>query len=71
MTRRTVIGGMLAAGAAAAQAQQRPQRSAEWKPKLGILGPYTVNNVKFAHEEGFNNMIIGVGLIELLEDKLA
>ena len=61
MTRRTVIGGMLAAGAAAAQAQQRPQRSAEWKPKLGILGPYTVNNVKFAHEEGFNNMIIGVG----------
>jgi sugar phosphate isomerase/epimerase len=58
MTRRTIIGGMLAAGAAA-QAQRRQQ--VEWKPKLGVLGPYTPNNVAFARQEGFNNMILGVG----------
>jgi sugar phosphate isomerase/epimerase len=51
---------MLAAGVAAAQAQQQ-KRPGEWKPKLGVLGPYTPNNVKFAHQEGFNNMILGVG----------
>ncbi len=59
MTRRTIIGGMLAAGAAA-QAQQRRQ-PVEWKPRLGVLGPYTPNNVAFAQKEGFSNMILGVG----------
>lgn len=44
------------AAAAAASAQRR-----EWKPKLGILGPYTEANVAFAKQEGFNNMILGVG----------
>src|SRR5580704_14946276 len=48
---------MLAAGAAA---QQRKQPT-EWKPKLGVLGPYSPNNVAFAQQEGFNNMILGVG----------
>jgi sugar phosphate isomerase/epimerase len=55
MTRRTLFGSL--ALAAAAQAQQGNQRK-EWKPKLGILGPYTENNVKFARAEGFSNMIL-------------
>jgi sugar phosphate isomerase/epimerase len=33
----------------------------EWKPRLGILGPYTEANVQFTREEGFTNMILGVG----------
>jgi sugar phosphate isomerase/epimerase len=49
MTRRTLLG--VAAAAAAAQA-------AEWKPRLGILGPFTEANVRFAHDEGFTNMIL-------------
>jgi len=32
----------------------------EWKPKLGILGNYTVGNVEFAHKLGYTNMILGV-----------
>jgi sugar phosphate isomerase/epimerase len=61
MTRRTIIGGALAVAAAAqSQAQQRKQPT-EWKPKLGVLGPFTPNNVAFARQEGFNNMILGVG----------
>lgn len=55
MTRRTLIGSV--AAAAAAQAQ-RPARPAEWKPRLGILGNYTVANVQFAKAEGFTNMIL-------------
>ena len=55
MTRRTVLSGL--AAAAAAQAQQRP-RPVEWKPRLGILGPFTEANVRFASEEGFTNMIL-------------
>ncbi len=57
MTRRMLVGGVLAA---AAQAQQRP-RQVEWKPRLGILGPFTESNVRFAREEGFTNMILGAG----------
>ncbi len=30
-----------------------------WKPKLGILGPYSEANLAFAREEGFTNMILG------------
>ena len=59
MTRRTIIGSVLAAGAVA-NAQQRKQPN-EWKPKLGVLGPFTPTNVAFARQEGFNNMILGVG----------
>ena len=29
------------------------------KPRLGILGPFTGANVRFAKEEGFTNMILG------------
>ena len=41
---------------------QRPapaRQNVEWKPRLGILGPYSEANVKFAHDEGFTNMILG------------
>jgi len=55
MTRRFLLGG-LATAAAVAQEQARP---AEWKPRLGILGPFTEANVRFAKEEGFTNMILG------------
>lgn len=57
MTRRTLLGG-LAAATAAAQQRTRPP---EWKPRLGILGPFTEANVRFAKEEGFTNMILGTG----------
>lgn len=39
------------------KAQQREDR--EWKPRLGILGPYTEANLAFAREAGFTNMILG------------
>src|ERR1035438_4326847 len=56
MTRRTLMGTL--AVAAAAQAQKATK---EWKPKLGVLGPFTEANVEFAHQEGFTNMILGAG----------
>ncbi len=43
--------------AAGAAAEARAARK-EWKPKLGVLGPYTEGNVDFALKEGFNNMIL-------------
>jgi len=55
LSRRAVLG-TLAAGAAA-RAQKREHT--EWKPKLGILGPYSEANLAFAHEAGFTNMILG------------
>jgi sugar phosphate isomerase/epimerase len=57
MTRRTLVSSF--AAAAVAQAQRR--RHVEWKPKLGILGPFTASNVEFAHSQGYTNMILGVG----------
>jgi sugar phosphate isomerase/epimerase len=54
MTRRTLVSTL--AVVAAAQAQRAPK---EWKPKLGLLGPFTEANVAFAHDEGFTNMILG------------
>src|SRR5437016_3800051 len=54
MTRRTILGGI----AASTQLQQIA-RAAEWKPRLGILGPFSEANVRFAKEEGFTNMILG------------
>src|SRR5438105_15695816 len=55
MTRRTLVGSV--AFAAAAQTQ-RPERPKEWKPRLGILGPFTEANVQLAHQDGFTNMIL-------------
>lgn len=54
MTRRTILAGL---AATSAYAQQRRERK-EWKPRLGVLGPFTEANVKFAKEEGFTNMIL-------------
>ena len=56
MTRRTLMGTL--AVAAAVKAQKAPK---EWKPKLGVLGPFTEANVEFARQEGFTNMILGAG----------
>jgi sugar phosphate isomerase/epimerase len=66
MTRRTLVGS-LAIAATSLQAQSpdvappRPRRQphTEWKPKLGVLGPYTLANVEFAKAQGFTNMILG------------
>jgi sugar phosphate isomerase/epimerase len=55
MTRRALVGSV--AFAAAGQAQ-RPERPKEWKPRLGILGPFTEANVQFARQDGFTNMIL-------------
>ena len=56
MTRRTLMGTL--AAAAAVKAEKAPK---EWKPKLGVLGPFTEANVEFARQEGFTNMILGTG----------
>src|SRR5712671_4679142 len=47
MTRRNLIGGL----AAAAAAKTKP-----WKPKLGILGNFSEDNLDFAVKEGFTSM---------------
>jgi sugar phosphate isomerase/epimerase len=57
MTRRTLVASAVAASALA----QERRRPVEWKPRLGILAPFTEANVQFAHEEGFTNMILGAG----------
>jgi sugar phosphate isomerase/epimerase len=54
MTRRTLVGALAVATAARGQGQTK-----EWKPKLGVLGPFTEANVAFARQEGFTNMILG------------
>lgn len=51
MTRRTVIGSLLATNA-------RAQRPATWRPRLGILARYSEANIRFAKAEGFR----GIGL---------
>ena len=56
-SRRALLGA-LTAGAAAAAQDREPQ---EWKPRLGVLGPYSEANLAFAREAGFNNMILGCG----------
>src|SRR5207302_8172862 len=55
MTRRALVGSV--ALAAAAQTP-RPERPKEWKPRLGILGPFTEANVQFARQDGFTTMIL-------------
>lgn len=54
MTRRALVGSLALAAHARAQGSQH----AEWKPRLGILGPFTDANVAFARQEGFTNMIL-------------
>lgn len=62
MTRRTLVGSLAAAAVLRPQSKaQSHHREApsEWKPSLGVLGPYTPANVEFAHAQGFTNMILG------------
>jgi sugar phosphate isomerase/epimerase len=62
MTRRTLLGSTVAAaGAMKFQAAEHPRTLKEWKPKLGVLGRYTPNNVAFAKTAGFTNMILDGG----------
>src|SRR4051812_1555094 len=73
MTRRTLVGSLAALtsvglegaqqgqpGAQAAPATRRPKHK-EWRPKLGVLGPYTPANVEWAKQAGFTNMILRSG----------
>src|SRR3954451_1020091 len=70
MTRRTLVGSLAAFGSVgigtaqqgtqAAPASRRPKHK-EWRPKLGVLGPYTPANVEWAKQAGFTNMILSVG----------
>ena len=55
VSRRTLLSTLAAGGAALAQKRE----PGEWKPRLGVLGPYTEGNLAFAREAGFNNMILG------------
>lgn len=66
MTRRTLVSSLAVAAvlnpqpsALAAPERQKPR---EWKPYLGVLGPYTPANVAWAKSEGFNNMILDGGV---------
>lgn len=55
LSRRTLLGAFTAGAAVKAQHRERQ----EWKPRLGVLGPYSEANLAFAREAGFNNMILG------------
>jgi sugar phosphate isomerase/epimerase len=57
MTRRTLVSSLALAAAAKAAKPVHP----EWKPLLGVLGPYTPNNVAWTKAQGFTNMILGSG----------
>jgi sugar phosphate isomerase/epimerase len=57
MTRRTLVSSLAAAAALKAAKPIHP----EWKPMLGVLGPYTPNNVAWTKAQGFTNMILGSG----------
>ena len=60
MTRRTLVSSLAAATALRAEAAKEKKHK-EWKPLLGVLGPYTPANVEFAKAQGFNNMILSAG----------
>lgn len=51
---------MVVAGALKLQSKQN-EAPKEWKPRLGVLGRYTPNNVAFAKSAGFTNMILDGG----------
>jgi hypothetical protein len=60
MTRRTAVTSLVGTGAALQAAAQR-KKHVEWRPRLGVLGPYTANNVAWTKNAGFTNMILGAG----------
>lgn len=57
MTRRTLVSSLVVTAAAL----KVKAAHTEWKPRIGILGPYTPANVQFAKSQGYNNMILGCG----------
>ena len=60
MTRRTLVSSLAAAAMLkSASGKQPPKGHPEWRPRLGVLGPYTPANVEFAKSQGFSNMILG------------
>jgi sugar phosphate isomerase/epimerase len=61
MTRRNLVSALAVGTVAAATAGAKRQIHKEWKPMLGVLGPYSPNNVAWAKEQGFTNMILGSG----------
>jgi sugar phosphate isomerase/epimerase len=61
MTRRTLVGSLTAGAALSAQTRAPRPVHVEWRPKLGVLGRYTPNNVAFANANGFTNMILDAG----------
>jgi len=62
MTRRTLVGSLAAAAVMKGGARREEEKEpVEWKPLLGVLGPYTKANVEFARSAGFDNMILGGG----------
>ncbi len=74
MTRRTLVGSLALAATLKSQSPQasptpRPRRQphTEWKPRLGVLGPYTPANVEFAKSQGFTNMILSAGMRSTLD----
>ena len=55
-----MIGSIGAAASLSAQSARPPRQAhKEWKPLLGVLGPYTPGNVEWAKAQGFTNMILG------------
>ena len=73
-TRRTVLGAITAA-AAAAQAQRRYPN---WKPQLGVLCQYSDANLEFVKAEGFTSMQLRLdpaklddAAIAAIKDKIA
>jgi sugar phosphate isomerase/epimerase len=78
MTRRSLVGSLSALaslGTSAAQqgpqgaqaAAPRPLKHKEWRPRLGVLGPYTPANVEWAKQAGFSSMILRSGRKDLLD----
>ena len=71
MTRRTLLGnsiaGSLAVATVAMPSEAQNKKHTEWQPKLGVLGPYTPDNVAWAKSAGFTNMILGAGTRSTLD----
>src|SRR5205085_6095595 len=72
-TRRTLVGSLAAFASVRVEAGQQGQpatqtapasrraKHKEWRPKLGVLGPYTPANVEWTKQAGFTNMILRSG----------
>jgi sugar phosphate isomerase/epimerase len=68
ISRRAVL--TAAAAAVAAEAQQR-QRIPNWKPRLGVLGPYSDANLEFVKNEGFTSMELRLNPDQLDDNAIA